>query len=72
VSENYGKWIFPKDGEWNTFFDKENFEKRNKKLVTTITSEQFDISTEIKTFKNFSINNTKVKNYEKNYYFSFH
>ena len=56
VSENYGKWIFPKDGEWNTFFDKENFEKRNKKLVTTITSEQFDISTEIKTFKNFSIN----------------
>ena len=55
VSKNYGKYIFPKDGEWNTFFDNEEFEKRNKKLVTAFTSEQFDISTKIKTYKNFSI-----------------
>ena len=55
VSKNYGKYIFPKDGEWNTFFDNEEFEKRNKKLVTAFTSEQFDISTMIKTYKNFSI-----------------
>lgn len=55
VSKNYGEYIFPKDGEWNTFFNNEEFEERNKKLVTTITNEQFDISTEIKTYKNFSI-----------------
>lgn len=42
VSKNYGNPYLPND--WDNFFTAESFSQRNKKLVTTLTVENFEVS----------------------------
>ena len=54
VSKDYGKYFFPED--WDNFFTPESFNKRNKKLVTTLTAENFEVNEELELKSSFDIN----------------
>jgi len=54
VSKDYGKSFLPKD--WDNFFTPESFNKRNKKLVTTLTLENFEVSGLLEFKSSFDIN----------------
>ena len=54
VSKDYGKSFLPED--WDNFFTPESFNKRNKKLVTTLTAENFEVSGLLEFKSSFDIN----------------
>jgi len=54
VSKDYGKSFLPKD--WDNFFTPESSNKRNKKLVTTLTVENFEVSGLLEFKSSFDIN----------------
>ena len=54
VSKDYGKSFLPKD--WDNFFTPESFNKRNKKLVTTLTTENFEVNEKAELKSSFDIN----------------
>jgi len=54
VSKDYGKSFLPED--WDNFFTSESFNKRNKKLVTTLTAENFEVSGLVEFKSSFDIN----------------
>ena len=53
VSNDYGKSYLPDD--WEIFFKDESFKKRNKKLVTTRTFENFEVNEELELKSSFEI-----------------
>ena len=53
VSKDYGKSNLPED--WDVFFKSESFKKRNKKLVTTKTLENFEVKEEFELKSSFDI-----------------
>ena len=53
VSNDYGKSYLPDD--WEIFFKDESFKKRNKKLVTTQTFENFEVNEELELKSSFEI-----------------
>lgn len=53
VSNDYGKSYLPED--WDIFFKSESFKKRNKKLVTTQTLENFEVNEEFELKSSFDI-----------------
>ena len=53
ISYNYGTNNLPED--WNNFFNVEEFNKRDKVLVTTKTSEKFSVNGELKISGDFNI-----------------
>lgn len=54
VSKDYGKSFLPED--WDNFFTPESLNKRNKKLVTTLTAENFEVSGLLEFKSSFDIN----------------
>jgi len=54
VSKDYGKSFLPED--WDNFFTPESFNKRNNKLVTTLTVENFEVSGLLEFKSSFDIN----------------
>ena len=54
VSKDYGKAFLPED--WDNFFTPESLNKRNKKLVTTLTAENFEVSGLLEFKSSFDIN----------------
>tara|TARA_X000000368_G_C23033978_1_gene713775 strand:- start:1503 stop:2156 length:654 start_codon:yes stop_codon:yes gene_type:complete len=54
ISKDYGKSFLPED--WDNFFTLESFNKRNKKLVTTLTTENFEVNEKAELKSSFDIN----------------